>query len=534
IFAGTYMILFKSVNSSRSAIRSLLSLITVGVTSFNLSAFFIMPYFLEISEYYPFIIIQRIWDWPAGHVIFVLTHCMLPPHIIVLTILGMLACFVKRECQHAFLLASGLILLTISMGTSVLYPMLKIVWSTELDDILFSFLIRLPLMYSRYLVALRTIACALAAIGLSFLCQIVLLVSSSILTFSRKYIRIPKPTTLRRFSLTSFFLLILVVGISIYNQIEATDLGYGLVSDRKKILLSSDFEGYPYVVSIMNYISTHVPTDVRVLLQDTYGNFANYPSPEKVWAPTILLGELFDNKTLPTTSHIFALTPMYSRKCVVGSWCKTNYVAQLLSNSENMELLGFNLNKILNTSAFALNLSDRMRKLGIGYIVSCSWKLTSILEAYPQVFVKCYSNKYFNVFHLEPIPSMFKLQGEGEVQIVSFENDRILLQLKNLSKEAELDVKMIYYPNWRASINGTAVPIKKLNTLGLPFMKLIVPPGSNLVELRFYESQVAMLGKTVTLFQLMICLTIFIVERRPKLIEEAVFRIVKVICRSKL
>ena len=74
-----------------------------------------------------------------------------------------------------------------------------------------------------------------------------------------------------------------------------------------------------------------------------------------------------------------------------------------------------------------------------------------------------------------------KREDGGAINFKLYEDQHFSLNVQS-DKELPLIVSNIYYPGWRASINGKDVPIYRVNYI---FQAIIVPAGENFIEFKF-------------------------------------------------
>lgn len=114
----------------------------------------------------------------------------------------------------------------------------------------------------------------------------------------------------------------------------------------------------------------------------------------------------------------------------------------------------------------------------------------------------------FNISHSATSQdfSFAKSTVNAQVTIQSYEDQRI--KLKTLQdKKAPMILSNIYYPGWKAFIDGKEAKVHKVNFI---FQSILIPSGSHLVEFKYqpesfyYGLYLSMLGSVITIISLAI------------------------------
>ncbi len=110
------------------------------------------------------------------------------------------------------------------------------------------------------------------------------------------------------------------------------------------------------------------------------------------------------------------------------------------------------------------------------------------------------------------LPAELQENSEGkpeEVEVVNFEVDRLEIKV-NAASRAMMVLSEVDYPGWKAEVNGSSVPIHKVNGL---LKGIVVPAGISRVELRYKPTSV-ILGAILTLAGFALCGSLAAWKRR--------------------
>ena len=107
--------------------------------------------------------------------------------------------------------------------------------------------------------------------------------------------------------------------------------------------------------------------------------------------------------------------------------------------------------------------------------------------------------------------SKFSGGGTGNVQITKYRNNRIELDV-NTDREAILWMSEIWYPSWKAAVNGNKTAVHRANH---SFRAITVPAGQSKVVFKF-DSAAFNIGALISLLTLLAALGYLLMERFAK------------------
>jgi len=97
-------------------------------------------------------------------------------------------------------------------------------------------------------------------------------------------------------------------------------------------------------------------------------------------------------------------------------------------------------------------------------------------------------------FETGDLPNITAPTEEAIAEVVEFKNEYIKIKA-NATGNNLLFISEIYYPQWKAYLNGTEIPIYKTN---YAFRSVVLPKGEHTLELK-YESPIFKTGKNISL-----------------------------------
>lgn len=104
---------------------------------------------------------------------------------------------------------------------------------------------------------------------------------------------------------------------------------------------------------------------------------------------------------------------------------------------------------------------------------------TTVKDEYMPVWVKEKPTKHFD-------QKVEVIKGRGEISNLAYNAKIITFNFKS-EADSRVRINTIYYPGWRARVNGENVKINYSNPKGV--MEIILPKGENKIELEFLETQ---------------------------------------------
>jgi len=433
--------------------------------------------------------------------------------LLALGIIGFIVCMCKTRFSKRFLVLTSILTLFLAFGIDFLVTIFSAVPIPGFESDLRNLLVGAPIPYSRYLVFLHVLVSGLAGIGFVYVFEKLERIDKKYFEIKLK-IKITKGIMFEFMrGLTSTIFLIFIIILCIFSQVQSTDLGYGVTNQEKKILLSNDYPLSTNIYSTIDWIKYNVPMDTRILIEDTFGGLTTRPI--KDW---YLRGALQDNKTFPTHSHVFALTPVYSKISVLGGWAATDYVSKNFGVSEHGNIFGTKVD-VIDDNWFASTFVPVVKELGIGYVLCHSTELTNILERNEFLFEELYSDGVFHIFQLKPISKIFIVENlssdkDVKLSIMRFEPNFIQLDVSNIPSKARLHIRLTYYPNWKCYVDGEEQDIQVIDKVGLPFMSINLREGDSQVILKFEETPVSLVGNIISCGMGILILSIFLIHNR--------------------
>jgi len=269
-----------------------------------------------------------------------------------------------------------------------------------------------------------------------------------------------------------------------------------VISEEKKILLSEDYPLSPEIFSAIGWMKQNVPNDNRIFVESTFGTLTTQRL--KDW---YLRGALQDNKTFPIHSHALSLIPVYTEIPTLGSWANTDYIANKYGVTAHGNIFGTNTNNI-NDAWVISYFVPAIRELGISFVLSHSTNLTKLMEKNDSFFKERYSNKVFHIFEVVSTSKIFTVDSSENqttyIELVKFDPNYLELNVYNLTSTSYLEIKMIYYPNWKCYVDGEKRDIEIIKRLDLPFMAINLRKNDSNVILKFEETPTSLAGKMMS------------------------------------
>ena len=102
------------------------------------------------------------------------------------------------------------------------------------------------------------------------------------------------------------------------------------------------------------------------------------------------------------------------------------------------------------------------------------------------------------------------IRGEGKAEVVAWKSSSRLIQT-TVKEQSLIRIRTLYFPGWKAYIDGTETEIKKENGSGA--MLVNIPPGAHLLELKFVDTPIRYYSKFVAILSFLL-VTISIVMYR--------------------
>ena len=112
--------------------------------------------------------------------------------------------------------------------------------------------------------------------------------------------------------------------------------------------------------------------------------------------------------------------------------------------------------------------------------------------------------------------------GKGEVKNLIYNSKRINFRTL-FESEQTARVNTIYYPGWKASVNGQQIEIDYGNSGGVMDLKL--PAGTNTVELKFEETPLRLFADFLSLASL----TLLFVWRRKDFLSSQILKKIRML-----
>jgi len=502
ILMGCYSFMFflESLRFRKFDLNGVIIPLLVFSLVIDLAAFWALP-LISTGGYYSATVFRDIWLWNPFTVLWWMSRYMVHPLLIALGILGYAVCIRRWHFKETYVVVCLFASTYLAMGPDVhvLFPAILPFYD--------------QLMFARFLSSVRFFWIALSGVGFGAALDLL----GRVVKLAEKPPRRPKPA-LRSLPAALAAAMILVL---VFSQLEATDLGYGVVTSEKKYKVADDFPLWPRLLNLMNWTGTRegVENGTRILYQDTWGTL-NYSS---VYLPR-LREELLRKNVFPEYSHAFSLATMYSGKPMVGSWGVTNYVTSYATRTENGTMLGINVMAIRDEALVQAWFNEVMHELGISYVACFSRELVETLNS-TSLMRRVYGDGFFYVFKLRNATSIVEPEnGSPEVRIVSMSSDEIVVDVENFEPGTRLRFKTVYYPNWRAYVNGRSSSIETYHTsaFAIPFMAVNITQAKARVVLRFEDTLSYTAGRAITIAGFVVTCAVVVYCLRP--VVRSVFR----------
>lgn len=105
---------------------------------------------------------------------------------------------------------------------------------------------------------------------------------------------------------------------------------------------------------------------------------------------------------------------------------------------------------------------------------------TTVKDEYMPIWVKQKPVK-------EPVQQLLITKGEGKLTTITATSNLLLIRVQ-VKKYSSIQINRIYWPGWKATLDGRQIPISYTNSQGV--MTLILPKGNYLLKLTFGEDQI--------------------------------------------
>ena len=151
---------------------------------------------------------------------------------------------------------------------------------------------------------------------------------------------------------------------------------------------------------------------------------------------------------------------------------------------------------------------ERLNKLNVKYIITKDINYSLYLPNISKIFE---ANGIFIYYNYEYWPRAVFLGNNSlerieTVDIDNYQNDKIIINYNFLS-DGKLILSEVYYPSWKAMIDGNTVEIEKYDGL---FRVIDVSSGNH--EIKFeYKSKLYEVGKIISFFTLLIVILVCII-----------------------
>lgn len=450
----------------------------------DLSAFWAIP-LLSTGGYYGVTVFRDIWLWNPFTVLWWMSRYMVHPLLIALGIIGYAVCVGRWHFKETFVVVSLFVSTYLAMGPEVHILLPTIIPFYD------------RFMFARFLGSVRFFWIALSGVGFGALVDL-------LYKGTRLAGRVPRRLrpVVRWLPVVFIVANVLVLTLS---QLETTDLAYGVLTSEKKYRVAEDFPLWPRLVNLMDWTESNVQNATRILYQDTWGTL-NYSA---VYLPR-LREELLRRSVFPEYSHAFSLATMYSGKPIVGSWGVTNYLTSYATLTENGTMLGINVMSIKDTEFVQSWFYRVMNELGISYVACFSHDLVGALNS-SSYMKTAYQDGFFYIFKLRNATYVVESEDRSaQVRIASMSSEEVIVDVENSKPGTLLRFKMVYYPNWRAYVDGQSSKIQVYYTsiFAIPFMAVNLTQPKAHVVLKFEDTPAFAIGRAVTVSGIAVTVTI--------------------------
>ncbi|MGQ9479161.1 MAG: hypothetical protein ACUVQ0_03945 [Thermoproteota archaeon] len=483
----------------------LLKFASIGLLSMGMVAFWMIPLLQTVSTYHSFPAII----WSIGPEVFLETFTSMPWYILLPYIIGAFSYASNKEgffyssvasttviillqilaiinlndgCIGLKLLSAliaSLILLVSSNNVFISFSLASVsflgllstgpsTYLIPLGSFTFNLLDIIPFArsfgYSKFNAPARILIFCLSATGFSKICK-------------KLYSASKKPRFSAAYSAVVGLLVFFILNMLVNTQLQNTDLAYPF-SKNKVFKLTSDYPGFSKVDRLLEWVRENASANTYMLLQDTL-DLGYYSSD-------------FQN------SHYVYTASLVIGRPVIGGCFGTNYITNPYANSEGGYLLGFPVGRLITEEDLLPRLMD---ELGVGYLAVHDPRMIAALNLSPIFKIEYYDGLYA-VFRKTNFTKIASIIGEGLVDSVSFEINRISLRVKDVKGNSSyLIVRQVNFPWFTAKVNGKTVPIetyypKLPSTLSwqwaqtvynwrIPFMKIKLPDQTRDIVLEF-------------------------------------------------
>lgn len=216
---------------------------------------------------------------------------------------------------------------------------------------------------------------------------------------------------------------------------------------------------------------------------------------------------------LPISSAIWSILPtgfvqFPFRFLSVTILCIAFLVASITSlfKGTKQYIFGVTLLTVLFFSALPFLKPSAYFDKGDGYYMT-NMATTTVLDEYMPLWVKEKPTQRFE-------NKVEIIRGKGEVKGMAYTGKEISFNAES-EKQAVVRVNTIYWPGWRALVNGKDVSISYNNRKGL--IELQVPEGKHNIHLTFGETPLRMMGNVLTLGSFALLIVVSILARKSKM-----------------
>ncbi|MCX7841193.1 MAG: hypothetical protein N2559_17280, partial [Anaerolineae bacterium] len=161
---------------------------------------------------------------------------------------------------------------------------------------------------------------------------------------------------------------------------------------------------------------------------------------------------------------------------------------------DDRALFGVPIEKISDQQVY-----DYCRRFNITTIVASvnDFRTRTFLDASPY-FQSYYNNGYFFVYRVNEYENAWFEARNADVDLISFEDTKIVLRVRAAQDDANVTVKVYAYPLWRARTDtGHTLAITRDD---LALMQIALPRGENYtVTLRYEEGIVEQVGNLISI-----------------------------------
>ncbi len=110
-----------------------------------------------------------------------------------------------------------------------------------------------------------------------------------------------------------------------------------------------------------------------------------------------------------------------------------------------------------------------------------------------------------------PAKKVEVIKGEGVIEEVMYDNKTIQFTANN-KKDSTVQINTLYWPGWKASLNGQSIHISSDNPKGV--MTIEIPSGEQQVVLQFIETQTRLVADIVSIISFVILIVFVRFQKR--------------------